>query len=77
MKRTKLNNAMLEFTSIQDAKELRKQKLSLSDYDVVFNMLLDLREYKRAECIQKGAAEWFKRLKFEVVEKGIGWEVRV
>ena len=73
----KLATAYARWSAIDNINDLRKNKLTLAEYNTIWDMFMVLNKNKKAECIQKACADWFKKMNFEVVEKGIGWEVRI
>lgn len=73
------STAYHKFYDIKDEKDLQKAKLTLADYDVVFNILKDLSgiDENTSETISQSVADWFQRMKFTVQPKGIGWEISI
>ena len=66
-------------THIYDDKDLKKEKLTVTDYHIVSQIMSELSGIndKTSETINKNAADWFIKYGFAVKEKGIGWEVSI
>ena len=64
------------FKNILDDEDLNKNCLTLSDYQSVYNILVEMSDCRTtSETICKTVTEWFKRNNFNVTEKGIGWKI--
>ena len=59
--------------------ELKQNKLTLAELDIVFDMMKDMSDIsgKVTKTAIKGAAEWFQRHGFSVQQNGILWEVSI
>lgn len=64
---------------IDNDKALRKAKLTLVDYQIVYDIMSTLSGITdcTTETINKAVADWFIKYGFNVEEKGIGWEVSI
>ena len=60
------------YTEIEDEHDLRKYKLTLSDYNAACKTMEQLREPgKIAQCIIKNVAEFFRYCGYDVKTEGI------
>lgn len=68
--------AYSNYRDIEDMNDLKKNKLTLADYNAVYDILVSMSDCKTdGETIMTGVAEWFKRNDFVVTNKGIGWKI--
>ena len=59
--------AYKKYKDIEDMKDLRKEKLTLDEYDTVFDLLKQMSDLKsKGYTFKTGVAEWLKRNKFIV-----------
>lgn len=59
--------AYKKYKDIEDMNDLRKEKLTLDEYDTVFDLLKQMSDLKsKGYTFKTGVAEWFKRKKFIV-----------
>ena len=51
--------------------------LSLVDFDLIYTAMQEMYEDHKAhaETISKNVADWFRKNKFSVQERGIGWTI--
>ena len=65
--------------SIDDDKALRKEKLTLYDYNTVYYIMSKLSGItdKTMETPTESVAAWFTKYGFNVKPKGIGWEISI
>ena len=51
--------------------------LSLVDFDLIYTAMQEMYENHKAhaETISKNVADWFRKNKFSVQERGIGWAI--
>lgn len=64
------------FKDILDDNDLKRNSLTLSDYNNVYYILATMSDCKTtSETCIKSVADWFKRNNFVVTEKGIGWKI--
>ena len=56
-----LNKLLKLFKEIDNANDLKKNKLTRYDYDVVFRCIRDLFYENSTSTFNKAAAEWFRR----------------
>ena len=51
--------------------------LSLVDFDLIYTAMQEMYENHKAhaETISKNVADWFRKNKFDVQERGIGWTI--
>lgn len=59
-----LNKVYTEFQSIENGKDLKKNKLTLADYDVLFEILKKISNFKECSgvwCMQENVANWCKK----------------
>ena len=61
--------------SMQDGKLAKG--LSLVDFDLIYTAMQEMYEDHKAhaETISKNVADWFRKNKFSVQERGIGWAI--
>ena len=64
-----------ELASIEDGKLAKG--LSLADLDLIYTAMQEMYEDHKAhaETISKNVADWFRKNKFSVQERGIGWAI--
>ena len=59
--------AYKKYKDIEDMSDLRKEKLTLDEYDTVFDLLKQMSDLKsKGYTFKTGVAEWFKKNKFIV-----------
>ena len=64
-----------KLASIEDGKLAKG--LSLADLDLIYTAMQEMYEDHKAhaETISKNVADWFRKNKFDVQERGIGWTI--
>lgn len=68
--------AYSNYREIEDMNDLKKNKLTLAEYNAVYDVLASMSDCKTdGETIMADVAEWFKRNNFVVTSKGIGWKI--
>lgn len=74
-----IKKMMKKFEGIDTEKDLKKNKLSLSDYDLVFRSLSDLYYNKSTKTYIKAVADWFKRngANVKMDEEGINYIITI
>lgn len=73
----KLKKLIKDFDSIETKKDLDKRKLSLSDFDVIKLILIDLFENRQSDFMQKNVKNYMEKFNFICEEKGIGWTIKI
>ena len=73
------STAYHKLKDITDMQELKHNRLTLAELDIVFDMMKDMSDIsgKVTKTAIKGAAEWFQRHGFSVQQNGILWEVSI
>lgn len=68
-----------KYFNIEDTKDLAKNKLTLAEFDNVFDGLKALSKIDDSvfDTIFAGVAGWFKRNGFTVVNHGVGYRVSI
>lgn len=66
-----------KFKSIENVKDLKKNKLTLTDYDVLFEILKKLSNIKECDgvwCVNENVASWCRKQGMYVIPpEGNGW----
>ena len=64
-----------KLASMEDGKLAKG--LSLVDFDLIYTAMQEMYEDHKAhaETISKNVADWFRKNKFDVQERGIGWAI--
>lgn len=64
-----------KLASMEDGKLAKG--LSLVDFDLIYTAMQEMYEDHKAhaETISKNVADWFRKNKFSVQERGIGWAI--
>ena len=50
-----------KFKSIENEKDLKKNKLTLADYDILFDVLQELNKCDSVWCLSENLADWCKK----------------
>ena len=68
-----------KYFKIEDEKDLAKNKLTLAEFDNVFDGLKALSKIDDSvfDTIFAGVADWFKRNGFTVVNHGVGYRISI
>ena len=76
-KKKRFSAAYDSYMDIHNSMEsLSKNLLTLAEYDIVYEMLIEMSDCKtESKTVIKAVAEWFARHDFHVTQKGIGWTV--
>lgn len=61
--------------SIDNINDLKRNKLTLAEYNDLCSAFNDLVERQEAETISERVAKWYKKQGFDVTEKGIGYKI--
>lgn len=62
------------FKDIENMKDLKREKLTLAEYNAVYDILKTTSDCKTsATTIMSNVKNWFVRNDFVVTENGIGW----
>ncbi len=72
------NKAYKTYIEIDCMEDLNKNKLSLSDYDNLRNVLeklSNITDRAKALTLSKNVANWCKKMNFTVVEKNVNFEI--
>jgi len=71
------------FRNIEDMKDLKKEKLTLTEYDAVYDVLKTLSRIddSKTTTFVKAVADWFKRNGFSVIQgtgvNCISWIIKI
>lgn len=65
--------AYVKFCAIETVKDLKKNKLTLTEFDEVYRIFMEIGEYGHSSTIMEGAKNWMEHNGAEVREEGIGW----
>lgn len=71
----KYDSVFNKFNNIESDKELRRQGLTLSDYDALYEVFRDLHNDTTAETLSGSVVRWCKKNGLIAVSHGIGWEI--
>lgn len=62
-----------DFKNIKTIEELKKRKLSLIDYEVLFIIIKELKENKKSEFISETVKNYLEKFKIKIKNCGVGW----
>ena len=71
----KFEKALTAFNNIETGHDIARNKLTLADYDAIWDMLTSLKINGYAETSLEGAKNFFERNGMEIKPKEIGWMV--
>lgn len=73
----KIASIFSDYKSIDDASDLKKRKLSLSDYRACEQLIDDIRYTGKAETFIESISDYFKKFGFEVKLHGVNYVISV
>lgn len=75
-KKERFSAAYNSYMDIYSMETLSKNLLTLAEYDIVYEMLIEMSDCKtETKTSIKAVADWFTRHDFHVTQKEIGWTV--
>ena len=74
-----ITNVYEDYKTIEYDDDLRKRKLTLSDYNAIPTLIKELNEQKHAKTFISSVADYFKRNGFDVImgSDGINYKIYV
>lgn len=75
--RNTLNLIYRKLKYIDDIKALNREKLTLCEYRICYDILSDLYKYGRSTTIAKSCADWYRKQGLNVTESedGVGYVI--
>lgn len=67
--------AISSYNKITTASDLRRHKISKTDYDTIYYILKDMANGKAVTTISENVANWFKRNGCTLKEIECGWQI--
>lgn len=64
-----------KFTALETSADLKRNKITLSDYDEIYSVLVLMSKGKPTNTISKNVAQWFKRNGANVNVVETGWNI--
>lgn len=73
----KIASIFSDYKSIEDENDLKKRKLSLSDYRACEQVLDEIRYTGKSETFIESISDYFKKFGFEVKPRGVNYVISV
>lgn len=70
-----LKKVMEKYMMIENEKELKRNKLTLTEHDELFRVLMELYKQGYSETIMEGVKNWMVKNGARAIEEGIGWKI--
>lgn len=71
-----MKNIVEKYNAMETAMDLKKNKLTLSDYYCLGNALEDLIDGQIVNTIIENVAKWCKRNGLKVTKNEMGWDIK-